>query len=268
MHALSLAGIERFCEALERACGLAYTPEKAYLFEARLAALVRHYGLRDYEALTRLFERDPDARRTSTEALVTAETYFFRDEATILALPGMLADRAPTPARPVTIWSLGCATGQEVWSIIFALALDGREAIEAVRVVGVDLAERALARAREATYTAFELQRGIAPALRDQFFEPAAAGWRVARPWRDLPTWAQANLLGDLAALPRPEVVFCRNVLIYFDDQTKRQVVKRVVERLAPSGLVIFGGAESLLLFQDMLETGPGAPAIGRPRRG
>ncbi len=267
MPALSPAGIERFCRELEASCGLAYTPEKAYLFEARLADFVASRGLRDYDDLARLFLESADARRTITEALVTSETYFFRDDGAFRALPDLLAARHPSAGDPAVVWSLGCATGQEVWSIVFTLATDGRVPLEAVRIVGVDLSARALARAREAQYSDFELQRGIDPLTRARYFEPAPGGGRVARPWRDQPSWVQANLLDELHGLPRPDVVFCRNVLIYFDDAVKRRVVGRIADRLAPGGVLMLGNAENKLLFADLLDPMPDGPAMLRARR-
>lgn len=267
MPTLSPAGIERFCRALEQACGLAYTPEKAYLFESRLAEFVAARGLRDYDDLVRLFQESAEARRTITEALVTSETYFFRDDGAFRTLPAILAARRPTAAEPAVVWSLGCATGQEVWSILFALATDGRVPLEAVRLIGVDISARALARAREAQYSDFELQRGIDASTRARFFEPAPGGARVARPWRDVPSWVQANLLEDLHGLPRPDLVFCRNVLIYFEDAVKRRVVARIAERLAPGGMLVLGNAENKLLFMDLLDPVPDEPAMLQARR-
>lgn len=267
MSHLIATGIERFCAALEAACGLSYTPEKAYLFEARLADFVARRGIATYDDLTRLFRENAADRRAITEALVTSETYFFRDTATFEALPALVAERSPSVGRPAVIWSLGCATGQEVWSILFALAADGRVPLEAVRVIGVDISERALGRAREATYSDFELQRGLEPSHLARFFEPVPGGARVARPWRDQPTWVQGNLLDGLAALPRPDLVFCRNVLIYFEDAVKRRIIAGVAACLSPGGAVVLGASENKLLFADLLDPVLDGPPVLRARR-
>lgn len=253
MRALSEAGIARFCYVLEASCGLAYTPEKAYLFEARLGEVVARLEVASYLQLAERFERDAAVRREVIEALVTSETYFFRDEGIFCALPDLVSRLGPTPGAPVVVWSLGCATGQELWSILFTLAEDARVPISAVSPIGVDISTRALARARAAEYSDFEVQRGLGELRRERFMEPAGAGWRVARPWRDLPRWVQGNLCEGLEDLPRPDVVFCRNVLIYFDDALKRSIMRGVADRLAPGGFVVLGNTESTLLFADML---------------
>lgn len=252
MAALSLGGITRFCQALEAACGLHYTPAKAYLFESRLVEIVRRRGVADYDDLTRLFERDPAVRREVTEALVTSETYFFRDENTFRALPDLIDQLRPTAGAPAVIWSLGCATGQEPYSILFALAEDGRVPAAHVQLIGVDISDRALDRARLAVYSEFEARRGLDETRRARFLEPDPGGWRVARPWRELPTWVRGNLLTDVGAWPRPDVVFCRNVLIYFEDAVKRAIMRAVAARLAPGGFVVLGNAESRMTFYDL----------------
>ncbi len=257
MCALRDTGIEVFCKVLEASCGLAYSAEKAYLFEARLAEIVSRQGMTSYLDLAEHFGRDVAVRREVIEALVTSETYFFRDEGIFHALPDLVSRLGPTPGAPAVVWSLGCATGQELWSILFALAEDGRVPPTALWPIGVDISTRALARARSAVYSDFEVQRGLDEARRRRFLEPTDGGWRVAQPWRELPRWVQGNLRDGLGELPRPDVVFCRNVLIYFEDDLKRAIIRCVADRLAPGGFVVLGNTENLLLFADLLAPDP-----------
>lgn len=267
MGSLSEAGLPRFCAALEAACGLAYAADKTYLFDARLGAIVARHRVTTYAQLAELFERDPAARREVIEALVTSETYFFRDDAIFHRLPELLARLRPTPGAPAVIWSLGCATGQELWSILFALAEDQRLPPAALLPIGVDISTRALARAEAAVYSDFEVGRGLDEARRRRFLEPHEGGWRVARPWRELPRWVQGNLREGLDHLPRPDVVFCRNVLIYFDDALKRAIMGAIAARLAPGGFVVLGNAEGTRLYDDLFvqerEAGPVLRPLG-----
>lgn len=267
MTELRLPGIERFCRTLQESCGLSYTPAKAYLFETRLAQFVTRRGIQDYESLTAVFLADAHARVAIVEALVTSETYFFREEAIFQLLPELLAGLGASPARPAVVWSLGCATGQELYSALFALELDGRVPYQAVRLYGADISSGALARAAAATYTEFEIWRGLDRLHLARFFEPVAGGgWQVARPWRDEPTWLHLNLLDGLESLPRPDLVFCRNVLIYFEDGLKRRVMAGIAERLVVGGLVVLGGSESKLPYSDLLEPLEKAPSVLRKR--
>ena len=246
------AGIEAFCHSLEAVSGLRYDASKAYLFESRLRGVFPE-GVPSYAALAMLVRAGGEPARRIVEALVTHETYFFRDEGTFKLLPDLVSAAVKAGGSAPVVWSLGCATGQEIWSILIAIDEAGRLPATALRPIGVDISSAALARAREATYSDFEVGRGLSEARRDRYFERVAGGWRVARPWRDVPVWVQGNLLDDLTMLPRPDVVFCRNVLIYFDDPLKRQIMGRIAARLAPGGCIVLGNAESALLYADIL---------------
>ena len=134
-------GIERFCEELERLSGLAYTPAKAYLFESRLLPLVRSLGVSSYQDLSNRILKDPDLCQQVIEALVTSETFFFRDEATFRALPAM-ASRAGKGADPLVIWSVGCATGQEAYSLAMLFADEPMKwAGWTIEITGSDVSE-------------------------------------------------------------------------------------------------------------------------------
>lgn len=254
MGTLNPLGLDRFCAALEATCGLSYTREKEYLFNMRLRELVSRYEVPDYETLTGLFLRDGLARREITEALVTSETYFFRDENTFAALPGILQDQGASSEQPVVVWSLGCATGQEAYSILMGLREDGRLPTAAVRIYGLDISRKALTLAREGVYTPFEVGRGLREDQVRQHMTPDAGGWRVAASLRELPIWIEGNLLEGFDLLPRPNLVFCRNVLIYFEDAVKRRVVGAIIERLWPGGLLVLSNSEHPMAYVDLVE--------------
>lgn len=251
---MSPHGIERFCQTLEQACGLNYPPAKSYLFEARLGGVIAQYGCRTYDDLTWRLRQDPAARQAIISALVTSETYFFRDEDTFKALPAIAERFSPTPTQPLVIWSLGCATGQEAYSILMTLDEAGRVPLPHLRVFGADISPEVLARAKAGLYSGFETQRGLSPARRDRYMRPVGDTWQIASPWRDVPQWVELNLLEGVETLPRPHVVFCRNILIYFSDATKTAVMSRILARLHDGGVVVLGNAENPLPYQKLAE--------------
>lgn len=253
MTSLQTEGLERFCELLERRCGLTYSPHKAYLFESRLKALNDRYGCRDYDALAFLLQHDPEARRAIVEALVTSETFFFRDEETFRQLPELAARYHPGPGSPLVIWSLGCASGQEVYSILFALDEALGYPLSRLAVVGVDISAAVLARASAGIYSPFEVQRGLTEARRDRYMYAVPGGWRVASPWKEAPEWRELNLLEGLAVLPRPHIIFCRNVLIYFSDVNKVRVMRELTNRLLDGGCIALGATESPLPYAGLI---------------
>jgi chemotaxis protein methyltransferase CheR len=148
---------------------------------------------------------------------------------------------------PLRIWSAAASTGQEAYSLAMQVsemgpALNGR----AVQILGTDIARAPLARAREGLYTQFEVQRGLPARMLVKYFIKEAEGWRLIKPIRDMAEFREWNLLCDPAPLGRFDVVFCRNVLIYFDLPTKARVLDMIASRIAPGGLLYLGGAETI----------------------
>lgn len=238
--------IEAFCGSLEAASGLRYDASKAYLFESRLRTMFPE-GLPGYAALAAIVRAGGEPARRIVEALVTHETYFFRDEGTFAALPALAAGIRRAPDAPLVIWSVGASTGQEIWSALWALDEAAPGSGRQVRAYGLDISTAALARAQAATYSELEVGRGLSAERRARYLEPVAGGWRVKAPWRTQPTWVQANVTADLPALPRPHVVLCRNLLIYFSDATRTAVLRRLADRLADGGSLVLGGSEAVL---------------------
>lgn len=265
---LASEGIEAFCQELETTSGLSYTPEKAYLFNYRLSGLASCAQSKDYNDLTRLLKQDFEARRQIIEALVTSETFFFRDEDTFQGLPDLVRSLSLAPQEPLVIWSLGCATGQEAYSIMMALDEAGLLRPEQLRLIGVDISTQAVQRAREATYTAFEVKRGLSDARRDRYLLPVAKGFQVRDSLRAIPRWESLNMLEGIWNLPRPHIVFCRNVLIYFSDANKRHAMGRIFTHLRDGSYVILGNTENYLPYGEYIEpAGLKAASIYRKKK-
>lgn len=230
--------------------GLDLGPEKVYLVDTRLAAIARRLGVRGYAALVPQLRTDRALQDEVVEALTTNETLFFRDTKPFdhlrtVALPRLHAHRPP--GMPLRIWSAAASTGQEAYSLAMMVsemgpALKGR----AVQILGTDLARAPLARAREGIYSPFEVQRGLPPRMLIKYFTRSPDGWQIIKPIRDMAEFREWNLLRDPSPLGRFDVVFCRNVLIYFDAPTKARVLDMLASRLAPGGLLYLGGAETI----------------------
>jgi chemotaxis protein methyltransferase CheR len=233
--------------------GLVVGPDKLYLLESRLRPIMTRDGLRGLPELAAALQRpggDALAQEV-VEAMTTNESFFFRDEKPFthvrrVALPALLAARPP--AAPLRIWSAAASTGQEAYSLAMLMAeearlLGGRR----VEIVGTDIAREPLARARAGLYTQFEVQRGLPVQLLLRHFRREDGGFRIAEELRAAVRFQQANLLGDLRGLGQFDIVFLRNVLIYFDRETKQRVLRAVRGQMAPDGFLYLGGAESVL---------------------
>ena len=257
--------------------GLVLGPDKLYLVETRLAFLLRREGLQDLAALAERLRntiqspRGIELTREIVEALTTNETLFFRDTKPFTHLKQQALARfhqARPPGRPLRIWSAAASTGQEAYSLAMVMAesravLNGRP----VEIVGTDLAREPVQRAREGLYTQFEVQRGLPVQMLVKYFTKEDAGWRIKEELRSVVRFREFNLLNDLSSLGVFDVVFCRNVLIYFDPPTKIRVLNAIARQMTPDGLLYLGGAETTLgLTTDFLpvatERGVYAPSV------
>jgi chemotaxis protein methyltransferase CheR len=183
--------------------------------------------------------------------MTTNESFFFRDDKPFLhfrtqALPRMVAARPPN--APLRVWSAASSTGQEAYSLAIILA-ESRAVIgnRTVEIVGTDIAREPLARAREGQYTQFEVQRGLPVQYLMKYFKKEDPNWRISEVIRKMAQFREFNLLGDLRSLGRFDIVFCRNVLIYFDQPTKTRVLEAIAGLMPPDGMLYLGGAETVL---------------------
>jgi chemotaxis protein methyltransferase CheR len=244
---------ETIAALLKLKSGLAIGPDKLYLLETRLAPILRQYELRDLNALA---ERVRASRadlltHAVVEAMTTNESFFFRDNKPFVhfraqALPRLHAARPP--GTPLRIWSAASSSGQEAYSLAMILSeLRPSLGDRPVEIIATDIAREQLARARDGLYTQFEVQRGLPMQMLVKYFRKEADGWRVAEPIRRMVEYREWNLLTDLRPLGRFDIVFCRNVLIYFDQPTKARVLEAVAAQMPPDGVLYLGGAETVL---------------------
>lgn len=233
--------------------GLVLTEDKAYLLESRLMPLTRKAGMKSLDELvsTVRLKRDEGLIKDIVEAMTTNESLFFRDSKPFnqlrdLILPTLLKTRAAT--RKIRIWSAACSSGQEPYSIAMII----KEAGAAfsgwnIEIVATDLSTEILDKAKNGIFSQFEVQRGLPITLLVKYFKQEGEKWKISNDLTSMVTFRSFNLLESPASLGQFDVVFCRNVLIYFDQETKGKVLDGISGIMPDDGLLYLGGAETVL---------------------
>lgn len=220
---------------------------KQYLVEARLGSLARREGMTSVGSLVGVLRSGaPHLATAVVEAMTTNETSFFRDVHPFEALrtdviPAILEANGGTRLE---MWSAAASTGQEAYSMAF-LVREHFPHIPKVTILGTDLSHAVLDRARHGRYTQLEVNRGLPASLLIRYFERDGLEWQLDESVRRMVTFRQANLAHSLAGIPMMDVIFLRNVLIYFDAATKRSVLAAVARILRPGGFLFLGGPET-----------------------
>jgi chemotaxis protein methyltransferase CheR len=235
-----------------REAAIVLTPDKEYLIEARLLPLARSAGVSTVGAYVTGLQRrtDIDQQRRVVEALTTNETSWFRDQQPFHALrstvlPELLAARASE--RRISVWSAACASGQEAYSIAMVCSDLPLPPGWRVDIHATDISDEMIARVRSGRYSQLEVNRGLPAANLVRHFRRVGAEWQVSEALRAMVTRQRLNLAGPFPSLPRFDVVFLRNVLIYFDAQTKQAILRRVRSVIRPDGYLVLGGAETTI---------------------
>ncbi len=235
--------------------GIVIDADKHYLLESRLMPIVRDNQLESLNALSvRLAAGGSSSlARLVIEAMTTNETLFFRDPAMFDALskhvfPAMF-DRIKG-ARKLRIWSAAASTGQEAYSIAMMMLEMGRNKAE-FEILGTDISSQVLDRAREAKYVQFEVNRGLPTRLLMKYFTRNGLEWQLNEAVRSLVKFDQLDLRKDFRRLGNFDLILCRNVLIYFDTETKKPIVEAIRARLSPGAVVVLGCAETVINLHD-----------------
>jgi chemotaxis protein methyltransferase CheR len=265
---LSAASFTTLAGLLKTRSGLIIGLDKVYLLETRLIVMMRRESLADLNKLAERLGRpgaEPIAREV-VEAMTTNESFFFRDDKPFQhfrtqALPRLIAARPPGAA--LRIWSAASSTGQEAYSLAMILA-ESKAVVgpRQIEIVGTDIAREPLNRAKEGQYTQFEVQRGLPVQYLMKYFKKEEQYWRIAPEIRKMAQFREFNLLGDLRSLGRFDIVFCRNVLIYFDQPTKTRVLEGIAALMPPDGMLYLGGAETVLGITSRLAPLPGERGV------
>lgn len=236
--------------------GIVLDDSKHYLLESRLLPIVRSEGLSDLNALcVALMQqgRSPLCNRV-VEAMTTNETLFFRDLAPFDALKNQVLPEvlASAGSRPIRIWSAAASTGQEAYSI--AMVLSGLSLQrDRAQILGTDLSEEVLEKARAGIYSQLEVNRGLPAQNLVKHFTRKGMSWEVSEALRSMVTFRQLDLRSGIRALGTFDVVFCRNVLIYFDLDTKRAILREIYNTITMGGYLFLGAAETTLNVEERL---------------
>jgi len=243
----------KFYEALlMKESGLVVTPEKTYLLESRLLPIAQRLGLQGLEGLAQQIRmtKDVNLQREIVEAMTTNETSFFRDNMPFQRLKEDLLPifmKSRTAQKSIRIWSAACSSGQEPYSIAMILKEQAAFYGWKFEIVATDLSTDILARAKSGAYSQFEIQRGLPVQMLVKYFTQQGDKWLIKQELKDMVTFLPANLLTNLGHLGQFDIVFCRNVLIYFDIPTKAKVLAAIKGTLRQDGVLVLGGAETVI---------------------
>jgi chemotaxis protein methyltransferase CheR len=255
---------------LKERSGLDLSADKQYLVESRLVPLARKAGLGGIPELVAKMKTGADALTTEVvEAMTTNETFFFRDKIPFdhlrdTIVPAMLQSRASR--RSLRIWSAACSTGQEPYSIAMCLKEKGPAlAGWRIEIVGTDLSQEVLEKSKAGIYSQFEVQRGLPIQLLVKYFTQSGELWQISPDIRGMVQHRQLNLLQDFSHLGKFDVIFCRNVLIYFDQDTKINIFERLNKSLESDGMLMLGAAESVVGITDAFRPYPDKRGLYQP---
>lgn len=262
-----------FATMVKQRSGLMLTREKAYLLESRLLPVSRKYNLKSLEDMAQLIrsKRDEAMMSDITEAMMTNESSFFRDRTPFqqfrdILLPQLLISRANK--RQLRIWSAGTSSGQEAYTLAMICA-EQTDALQGwtIEILGTDLSGEMIDRANSGVYTHFEVQRGLPIRMLIKYFHQIGPDkWQIKDNLRQMAQFKPGNLLFDFGPIGVFDVVFCRNVLIYFDTPTRARVLNAIGSVMASDAALIVGVTETVLDTSDKFRSRDGQPGIYTPQ--
>ena len=239
-------------QLLRKRAGIVLSGDKMYLLESRLAPLARKEGLPSIDDLIHVVRARREERLIGqlVDVMTTNETFFFRDKTPFDHLRDAILPVLGQARKGIRIriWCAACSTGQEPYAI--AMMLDQDPSLTGgvpVEIVATDISDRCLERARQGLFTQFEVQRGLPIQMLMHYFTQQDDHWRISERMRQMVTFRKLNLIDPNYNMGKFDVVFCRNVLIYFDGQTKVDVLDRIASTVNPGGFLMMGAAESLV---------------------
>jgi chemotaxis protein methyltransferase CheR len=239
---------------IEARTGQQLATNRRWRIESALASIVRERGFDSVDQLVaRVASRsDPGLAEAVIESLLNNETYFFRDKLPFDLLfggPIKRLERARAATKRLSIWCVGCSTGQEAYSLAMSFA-DERLRWQGwtIEIVGTDLSKSAIARAKAGVYSQFEVQRGLPVMQMIRWFEELGGGdWRISQPLRDQVRFEARNITDPVPSPGKFDVILCRNLLLYFAPDMRRLAFNRLAEAMAPDGTLMLGAGETVL---------------------
>jgi chemotaxis protein methyltransferase CheR len=239
-------------DTIKKYSGISLSDDKEYLLEGRLLPVAQKHGLKDLSQLVKYTKENTSEEFfiELIEAMTTNESYFFRDTKPFVILCKELIPRILKKhpnKKHIRIWSAACSTGQEPYSIAMSLKEDPALAGITFEMLATDLDFNVLQKAQGGLYSQFEVQRGMPITLLLKYFTQEDDKWRVKDNCKENIKFEKFNLLDNPAAFGKFDIVFCRNVLIYFEPETKLQVVQSIEKQMEDHAYLLLGAAEGLL---------------------
>jgi len=251
---------ESFRQFLEDASGIVLGDNKHYLITSRITRLMNDMSIHSFSELLENMRSDQRLRQRIMDAMTTNETSWFRDSYPYDFLTErFFPERVREKTDNVRIWSAACSTGQEPFSICitaseFCIKNPGLISNNSIQVWGTDISANALQQARAGVYDDVALSRGMSPELRKRYFKQEENLWRVSDDIKKRVTFQELNLKSGFASLGKFDVIFCRNVLIYFSPRLKSDIMYRMAQSLKPNGYLILGGSETISGYSEEFE--------------
>ena len=240
-----------FRRYLEDACGIVLGDNKHYLVTSRLKRVTEDFGFTSLSEMmnTLVKGNDRHLREKVIDAMTTNETMWFRDVYPFEILKKELLPELAAKKTPIRIWSAASSTGQEAYSISMATSefqqSNPGKLTSSVEIVGTDISQTVVNKAKQGGYDELSVVRGLSPERRDKFFRKKDDSWVIAADIMQRTRFTELNLLNNYALLGKFDIIFCRNVLIYFSSEMKKDILERMGQNLKPGGTLILGGSES-----------------------
>ena len=239
--------------------GIVLSADKGYLIESRLVPVAQRNGLSTVEDLVKKMRAAPNSPLAEevTEAMTTNESFFFRDKTPFdflkdYIVPEFVKSRGSN--KKLNFWCAAASTGQEPYSIAMVLKeMNAQMPGWSYKILGTDLSNEVLEKAKAGTYSQFEVQRGLPINLLVKYFKQTGETWMIDPAIRAMVEYKAYNLLESFSSLGKFDVIYLRNVLIYFDRETKKSILERAAQILAPDGYIILGAAETVIGITDAL---------------
>ena len=238
--------------------GISLEDSKSYLIETRLNGLLDEFGCSSYQELCMMAKSDSSKKieRKIINAITTNETLFFRDETPFellqyKILPDLVDKKIENSSglngSGIKIWSAACSTGQEVFSIAMVLKEVFKDIDQyTIKLLGTDISDEAIAQASYGQYSTFEVERGLTKEKLTKYFNPNGNTWKIKDEIRAMTSFKKINLMTPFPEVGKFDIIFCRNVAIYFNLEDRKEVFKKISQALEPGGYLIIGSTESL----------------------
>ena len=260
---MNITDFDIYKDLLREQSGLMLTQDKSYLIESRLNPVAKKWGYEDVVGMTDVLRAVPprDLVNDIVEAMTTNETSFFRDTRPFdtfknVVLPHFIKN--PPSGKHLRIWCAAASSGQEPYSIAMILKEEAAK-LSGWRftITATDISHEILEQAKEGVYSQFEVQRGLPITLLMKYFVQNDDKWEISQDIKKMVNFKYFNLLDDMTIMGQHDIILCRNVLIYFDQPTKKDVMERMCKKMSDNGFFFLGGAETVLGITDDLKNIP-----------